>query len=878
VAFDWVVTVLGSPDIIRRIWTVTQHSGNWQEPMQVSYFTPTHNPEHLARLADSLEAQTCGDYEWIVVPNNGVTAEDVQRLALPKACRLRIVEYVGKTLNIGELKNFAASQGTGQILAEVDHDDELVPECTQELISAFESDQSLDFAYSHCLELADGKSNVYAVSSGWDFVDYVWKGVSHRACRSFDPDPKSFCKIWWAPNHVRAWRSSFYHRIGGHDKELRIADDHDIMCRTYIEGKVQLIEKVLYVYHYTGSNVSKGSLNGDIQVKTLELHDKYIEGLVDKWSQLIKKPVVDLRNFYSVVRGEDNWPWSDDSVACFKGTEILQNVSEPQAFMESVWRSLIPGGWFLTTTPSTDGRGAWQDPRHTAFWNQNSFWYYTRKVQAQLLGTTAEFQASRLTTKYPSEWHEQNKIPYVRADLIKSTSPMPGLLEVGREELKRRDILSKRREGVDLGKKVGLTIVTPTIGRKALIRACRSVNEQTYTDWQHIVIEDGPSLTPEMRKEIEHPQRTILVSGEHAHDDVGNYCRQMAYDYLQGEHVLHLDDDNYYAHPEAFDLIKRGMDGYDWGVFPMLMRGELVYNDPPGRMRTDQNQIVYRPVIDGKPMQFPKVPDYDADGIFCEQLMRTAMPRMLAELGPLAIGDKAYTGIRFNGEDKVVGENYADSDLTFFLNVYRDYDRLAWCLPMIRSTYPGCRIIVISDGDPYHRYETLCEEHGVEYTRGMRLFGIANAGTIVGRMFDAFLRKPTRYLFRVDTDTEFHHRFQRLPEFDYFGTADVPRNFVQGGCVGLSKDACTRLHSHTNWHDPKWGSPRDYTDRQPVWERAELHGLVSFDWILATACKELGIVASDYSEVCSNWMDRPSNLDAYAVSHPCKSIPVHRPL
>lgn len=41
--------------------------------------------------------------------------------------------------------------------------------------------------------------------------------------------------------------------------------------------------------------------------------------------------------------------------------------------MNAIYRALVPGGWLLTATPSTDGRGAFQDP-HCSFWN-NSFWY-----------------------------------------------------------------------------------------------------------------------------------------------------------------------------------------------------------------------------------------------------------------------------------------------------------------------------------------------------------------------------------------------------------------------------------------------------------------------------------------------------------------------
>ncbi len=34
--------------------------------------------------------------------------------------------------------------------------------------------------------------------------------------------------------------------------------------------------------------------------------------------------------------------------------------------------SLYDEGWFLSQTPSTDGRGAFQDPTHVSMWNSNS--------------------------------------------------------------------------------------------------------------------------------------------------------------------------------------------------------------------------------------------------------------------------------------------------------------------------------------------------------------------------------------------------------------------------------------------------------------------------------------------------------------------------
>ena len=85
--------------------------------------------------------------------------------------------------------------------------------------------------------------------------------------------------------------------------------------------------------------------------------------------------------------------------------------------MNEIHRVLAPGGILLSMTPSTDGRGAWQDPTHISFWNQNSFFYYTREQQAKYIHQKNLFWEARLYTGYPSKWHKENNIPYVYARL-----------------------------------------------------------------------------------------------------------------------------------------------------------------------------------------------------------------------------------------------------------------------------------------------------------------------------------------------------------------------------------------------------------------------------------------------------------------------------
>lgn len=102
-----------------------------------------------------------------------------------------------------------------------------------------------------------------------------------------------------------------------------------------------------------------------------------------------------------------------------RATEFLERVPAKVPLINELYRLLAPGGMLLTMTPSSDGRGAYQDPTHVAYYNENSFWYYTdNKYRAFVPDLDAQFQMSRLVTYFPTEWHAQNDISYVVANLI----------------------------------------------------------------------------------------------------------------------------------------------------------------------------------------------------------------------------------------------------------------------------------------------------------------------------------------------------------------------------------------------------------------------------------------------------------------------------
>jgi len=228
---------------------------------------------------------------------------------------------------------------------------------------------------------------------------------------------------------------------------------------------------------------------------------------------------------------------------------------------------------------------------------------------------------------------------------------------------------------------------------------------------------------------------------------------------------------------------------------------------------------------------------------------------------------------------------YDDEDITFYLQVYRDAAEAEQCLRSLRRHYPRSRVIVISDGDDDRRHARLARRFGAEYTAGERLYGIEHGGKMIQREFDAFLARPSDYLFKIDTDTRIHRRFRYLPTGCVaFGTLEleavithVKLDFpsVQGGCMGFTLEAARRIaESGLLLSDELLDYRATYADIPAIVLRAENRGLISDDFINRYVCRRLGIPLMEYDEVRSLFRGKIApDGEGFAVTHPHKLPP-----
>jgi glycosyltransferase involved in cell wall biosynthesis len=375
--------------------------------MKVSIITPTNNPVFLKELEDSILGQTHRDWEWIILLNQGAkySASDE---------RIKIIECPFVNDSIGFLKRLACMQTTGDVIAEVDHDDLLVSDCLAKIAAAFDEDPEVGFVFSRNAKLADN-FRPYMAEYGWTHSLFRWGKKNLIAMHNQPVTPGRLGHIWFAPDHIRTWRRDVYESIGGHDDSLKVCDDLDLMHRLYMVTKFKEIEEVLYLYRITGSNtyVSRGP-----QIRELDgrLYDKNIRGLAERFATLNGLDIVDMGSLKSEP-GSGLEGMADQSVGLIIAHDTLQYIEDPIMFMREAYRVLAKGGMLMCEVPSSDGRGAWQDPLAVSVWNQNSFMYYTQASYAKKIGGDVLFRDYKLSTGFRNEEERAAQVPYVTAHL-----------------------------------------------------------------------------------------------------------------------------------------------------------------------------------------------------------------------------------------------------------------------------------------------------------------------------------------------------------------------------------------------------------------------------------------------------------------------------
>ena len=283
---------------IRQKWTLSKY------PV-VSFFTTTYKSgDKILRPYKTLQKQTYPHWEWIIVDDsddNGKTYDHISG----KVIDSRIKKYRQEKHSgyIGLVKRCAARLCTGEILVELDHDDELTPDTCTRLIDAFRNNPNCGFAYAETSMVYEGtlKGEWY----GWDFAfgyGTCWK--QHIVQLNKNSIVTSTAELNWKtvrhlvglPNHPRAWLRECYDMVGAHRPELSVSDDFDMLIRTILCTDLVKIPHMCYIqYINSGRNNYTFIRNREIQILCGQIEQYYREKINDRLRPLV--PEISLDNY-----------------------------------------------------------------------------------------------------------------------------------------------------------------------------------------------------------------------------------------------------------------------------------------------------------------------------------------------------------------------------------------------------------------------------------------------------------------------------------------------------------------------------------------------------------------------------------------------------
>lgn len=279
-----------------------------------SIFTPTYKTgERIRRTYESLKNQTWTNWEWVVVDDSpdDETWKILQEFS-NKDYRVKIHKiYPTSGGNVGLAKNRAAMLCDGDWLCELDHDDALISNCLETCNNAIEKYPDAGFLYTDVCELYDDgemKHYDHDWSGNWyaredNFFDFGYAGHSW-----VEADGKQYLSHWYPdinpltirfnismPDHIRMWERKLYHQLGGHNKLTPVADDFEMIVRTFLHTKFIHVKRMLYL-QYNNRNSTVDNNAQDINRRARLIRDHYDKRIHERIKEL----------------GYEDWYWNEE--------------------------------------------------------------------------------------------------------------------------------------------------------------------------------------------------------------------------------------------------------------------------------------------------------------------------------------------------------------------------------------------------------------------------------------------------------------------------------------------------------------------------------------------------------------------------------------
>lgn len=200
-----------------------------------SIIIPTRNRSaELAEALASLRAQTCDDWEAVVVDD--ASTEDIAAVVSePEDGRIRLARLPAGRKGASAARNLGRHQTSGEFVLFLDSDDQLAPDAIERRLSFLKARPNLDFAVWGCQQFREVPGDLPLL---WNQLLKPGEGDLDRYLRRDIP--------WQSASPL--WRRAFLERVGDWDEEALSGQDWEFPLRALLLGPCY--EKVDEVDHH----------------------------------------------------------------------------------------------------------------------------------------------------------------------------------------------------------------------------------------------------------------------------------------------------------------------------------------------------------------------------------------------------------------------------------------------------------------------------------------------------------------------------------------------------------------------------------------------------------------------------------------------------
>ena len=307
------------------------HSTNWscsstselygsKSKPYFSAFTGVYKTgERIYRTYSGLKHQTYPNWEWVVIDDSPADDFDTWNMLediASKDHRVKIYRiHPNSGGNVGEVKHRAAMMSNGDWLLELDHDDHLASTYFEECVKGINAYPDAGFIYTGCAEIYEnGEHKQYGPidPKGYGkpgYNDYVWSYAQHEwvvidgkkyiGGALANINPKTIRYNMGMPNHARMWRRDIYNKVRGHNRTISVADDFELIVKTFLVTRMLKIDKVLYMQWNDFNSTVDNNLK-DINRRARLIRNYYDKAIHDRILEL----------------GKFDWDWNEETQSC----------------------------------------------------------------------------------------------------------------------------------------------------------------------------------------------------------------------------------------------------------------------------------------------------------------------------------------------------------------------------------------------------------------------------------------------------------------------------------------------------------------------------------------------------------------------------------